>query len=109
MNIWPLEFVTRNAIEREGKFLELNSLFAKYDQIPTSDLQMFNFTGYKSQIELLCIALGTRRTERIYIEFYCLTTDDELSLDHKQHFICISYTKSLNLHHQLDARAALTS
>ena len=75
-----------------------------------SEKAIFNFTGYKSQSELFCLALDTRRTEKICnIEFYCLITNDELSLDHEQHFICISYTKTLNLHEQLDARAALMS
>lgn len=70
---------------------------------------MFNFTGYKSQIKLLCIALDTR-TGKIYnIEFYCLITDDEVSLDRKQHFICSSYIKSLNPHQKLDARGTLIS
>lgn len=71
---------------------------------------MFNFIGYRSQSELLCIAFDTKRSEKIHnIEFYCLIIDDEPSLDHEQHSICISYTKILNLHQQLDARAALIS
>jgi len=71
---------------------------------------MFNFTGYKSQSELFCIALDTRRTEKIHnFGIYCLISDDVLSLDHEQNFICISYTKSLNLLQQLDTSAALIS
>lgn len=67
---------------------------------------MFNFTGYKSQSKCSELLLTKMRK---YIILSFLITDDELSLDHEQHFICISYTESLNLHQKLDARAALIS
>lgn len=54
-------------------------------------------------------ALPLTQVLKKYIILRFLITDDELSLDHEQHFICTSYTESLNLHQQLDARAALIS
>lgn len=56
-----------------------------------------------------CSELLLTKVLRKYIILSFLITDDELSLDHEQHFICISYTESLNLHQKLDARAALIS
>lgn len=58
---------------------------------------------------LNCSALLLTQVLRKYIILSFLITDDELSLDHGQHFTCISYTESLNLHQQLDARDALIS
>lgn len=51
---------------------------------------MFNFTVYKSQSELLCIAPETKSTEKVYmyiIEFHCLITDDELSFKNEKLFV----------------------
>lgn len=58
-----------NTSENAGHFLELHFLFAKYTENVASKLQMFNFTGYEPQNELLhIVAVMTRKhtAEEVY-------------------------------------------
>uniref|UniRef100_H2ZXN3 TTF-type domain-containing protein n=1 Tax=Latimeria chalumnae TaxID=7897 RepID=H2ZXN3_LATCH len=92
--------------ENRGHFLELCSLFAKYDEQFEQKLhRTFNLTSHKIQNELLYIAadlvLKHIAEEVRNVGFYCLIANEGCSFKQERLSICVRYVgANLNVHEQ---------
>uniref|UniRef100_H3B3X7 DUF4371 domain-containing protein n=1 Tax=Latimeria chalumnae TaxID=7897 RepID=H3B3X7_LATCH len=91
--------------ENRGNFLELCSLFAKYDEQFEQKLHGTNLTSHEIQNELLYIAadlvLKHIAEEVRNVGFYCLIADEGRSFKQEQLSICVCYVgANLNVHEQ---------